>query len=640
MRLFGKISVITIFTLLISINSYGTDNYKKTTINGTECYIYYVQPGEGFYSISKKFATTRDEVVKFNPDAKNGLNKGQQLYIPISNTAKSSDGKTVEEPIRHIVKKGESLYSISKQHNISINEIKSLNKLNSNSIKVGQLLTVGSSKQKQENTPEIKDTITKEETTIKEEQQGQTEEVELISEIKEDEIKEEKSSLPENKVVIDGVTYNTEKYVVKRRETLYSISQKFNTTVDAIIACNPNLKSLMKDDILNIPMTREVLNVVDEYEAENKHVIINNENSGEFSSKEINIAIILPFKLNTSGSQSPYADYYKGLLLALDSLKNNGLKANVYTFDTNGNNDNIKDILQQPEMQNVNIIFGSDKNEDIKLLGDFAREKKIYLVNSFSVKNKEYENNPYIIQGHIPSSIFFSAASKHLIESSAYKEIIFLNDNQEKNDKQEFVDAVCAGLKLNGKEYKKFSFNDITDYEVLNESLQNNSDIILVASSSTKSGVAKTCAIATRIKDSNPDINVSIFGYPEWQTYIKDYMETFHSLNTTIFTRFYSQPTKANWKNFNKNFRYWFGGEKSSMLPTPNILGYDTGIYLINGLLRHSNNFEQYLETIESQSIQTDFSFNRISDESGLVNTNLYFVTFTPEYKIIKEKVN
>ena len=70
-------------------------------------------------------------------------------------------------------------------------------------------------------------------------------------------------------------------------------------------------------------------------------------------------------------------------------------------------------------------------------------------------------------------------------------------------------------------------------------------------------------------------------------------------------------------------------------------MGYNTSwwLYLINGLLRHSNNFEQYLETIESQSIQTDFSFNRISDQSGLVNTNLYFVTFTPEYKTVKEKV-
>ena len=298
MKLFGKISVITIFILFACINSYGTNVYKKTTINGTECYIYYVQPGEGFYSIGKKFGATRDEVVKFNPTTKNGLNKGQKLYIPVSSSTDGNEEKGVNEPIKHVVKQGESLYSISKQYNISINEIKSLNKLYSNSIKVGQLLTVGTSRtDNQENKQETKENIAKEEIVQEEE--------DIITKIE-----EPKSVLPENKVVIDGVTYNTEKYVVKKRETLYSISQKFNTTVDAIIACNPNLKSLMKDDILNIPMTREVLNVVDEYEAENKHVIINSESLNEVSSKEINIAVILPFKLSTSGNQTPYSDYY------------------------------------------------------------------------------------------------------------------------------------------------------------------------------------------------------------------------------------------------------------------------------------------------------------------------------------------
>ena len=75
------------------------------------------------------------------------------------------------------------------------------------------------------------------------------------------------------------------------------------------------------------------------------------------------------------------------------------------------------------------------------------------------------------------------------------------------------------------------------------------------------------------------------------------------------------------------------------MIPAPHILGFDTGIYLIGGMLRHGSNFEQYLETISSQSLQTDFSFERFSDVSGFVNKNLYFVTFTPEYKVAKEKI-
>lgn len=624
MKHFGKILTIVIFTLSLVFNTEATEGYKKTIINGTECYIYYVQPGEGFYSIGRKFGVTRDEVVKFNPTTKNGLNKGAKLYIPTITQTNSDSSQSGVLPTTHIVKAGESLYAISKRYNISINEIKTLNNLNSNSIKVGQVLIVSNTNpQKQE---EYQQSTVKEDEGIKE-----------TAELKTDSLL--KDEVIDNKVVIGGITYNTEKYVVKRRETLYSISQKFNTTVDAIIACNPNLGGIIKkDDILYIPLTQEVKKVVNEYEAENKHIILNY-NNDETKSNNINIAVIFPFKLSISGVQSPYSDYYKGLLLALDSLKNNGLKSNVYTFDTNGDINTLKEILNKPEMKDVNIIFGSDKNEEISLLSAFAKENKIYLVNSFSVKNKEYENNPYIIQGHIPSNMFFAAASKHLIETTSDKEIIFLIDNQEQNDKADFVDIICNDLRLNGKEFKKFSFNEVTDYEVLQNSINDNSNIMLVASSSSKSGVAKTCAIATRLKEGNPTISVSIFGYPEWQTYIKDYLETFHTLNTTIFSRFYSEPTKNNWKEFNKNFRYWFGPEKSPMFPSPNLLGFDAGMYLINGLLRHYNNFEQYLETIESQSIQTDFSFTRLSNESGLVNTNLYFITFTPDYKIVKEKV-
>lgn len=628
MKLSKKLFALIIAIILISLENISVitaQDYKKTVINGTECYIYYVVQGEGFYSIGKKFGVTRDEVVKFNPSANKGLNRGQKLFIPIKgqNTLSANKRESIKtnQPLIHIVKHGESLFSISKLYNTTINNIKELNSLNSNSIGVGQTLIVGS---KEDTKEETANNISVADNNI--------------TEPKEDNV------IDNNKVIIDGVTYNTEKYIVKRKETLYSISQKFNTTVDAILACNPGIKSLSKDDILRIPMTKEVLDIVDEYSAENKQVILNDNNSSvdltTNAKSNINIAVILPFKIKSPNNQSIiYSDYYKGILLSLDSLKNEGLNANVYTFDTNGEVETLNNILKRPEMKNIDIIFGSDKNEEISILGNFAKQNKTYLVNSFSVKNREFENNKYIIQGHIPSSFFFSATSNNLIKLTIDKEVVFLIDNNEPNDKQEFVDAVATGIKLSGREYKKFSFNEVADFEILLEALTEDKDIIFIASSSSRSGVAKSAAIASRIKESKPNIAVSLFGYPEWQTYIKDYLDTFHSLNTTIFTRFYTEPVKSNWKDFNRDFNYWFGDEKSSMIPAPHILGFDTGIYLIGGMLRHGTNFEQYLETISSQSLQTDFSFERFSDESGFVNKNLYFVTFTPEYKVVKEKI-
>ena len=37
------------------------------------------------------------------------------------------------------------------------------------------------------------------------------------------------------------------------KETLYSISKKFGTTVEEIKKCNPNIKQIKQDDIINIP---------------------------------------------------------------------------------------------------------------------------------------------------------------------------------------------------------------------------------------------------------------------------------------------------------------------------------------------------------------------------------------------------
>lgn len=116
------LSLISALILLFSSAfSALAEEYQTTTVKGTECYIYYVKQGEGFYSLNKKFGVTRDEVVKFNPSAKNGLNRGQKLYIPIPENAKP-DASAASSTV-HTVKQGESLYSISKQYNTTVSEL-------------------------------------------------------------------------------------------------------------------------------------------------------------------------------------------------------------------------------------------------------------------------------------------------------------------------------------------------------------------------------------------------------------------------------------------------------------------------------------------------------------------------------------
>lgn len=591
------------------------EEYKTATVKGTECYIYYVKQGEGFYSLNRKFGVTRDDVVKLNPSARNGLNRGQKLYIPIPEKAEVN---TSPDVATHIVKQGESLYAISRQYDTTVAEIMELNGLTSSALKAGVEIKIP---QKAAGTAVA----------------GAQEK------------KNAKASGPEKKqesgiAIINGERYRTEKYVVQRRETLYSISQKFNISIDNILACNPGIKSLSKGDILNIPMTREVVKVVDEYKAANQPITVSaGPEKPDTCGKDrnhIKIAVLYPFRLNAPNSHSKaFIACYKGILLALDSMKHEGLSSEVFTFDTEGSSEKTKQILSAPELRGTDIIFGPDDKESIRLIGEYARNNGSLLVNSFSVNDNEVAGNRHIMQGHIPSSQFYATASKALAKSATGKEIVFLIDNYETNDKKEFINNLREELKASGKEITKFNFNDPANFSVLSSSIEKGADVVFIATSSTRNGVAKTTALVSKIKETRPDLKISLFGYPEWLTYTKDYLEIFHNLNTTVFSRFYINSNDAAWKEFYRNYRYWYGSPAGYSIPATDVLGFDTGIFLLKGYAMYGNELEANISSLQSNSIQTDFSMSRISENGGYINRNIYFVTFSPEFTITKSRV-
>lgn len=618
------LSLISALILLFSSAfSALAEEYQTTTVKGTECYIYYVKQGEGFYSLNKKFGVTRDEVVKFNPSAKNGLNRGQKLYIPIPENAKP-DASAASSTV-HTVKQGESLYSISKQYNTTVSDIMVLNGMSSSALKAGDKLKI----------PQAGSN-----SSAATEKAGSDILQNATAAAPSEPVKQKE----ENIAIINGERYRTEKYVVQRRETLYSISQKFNTSIDNILACNPGIKSLSKGDILNIPMTKEVIKVVDEYRAANQPITVTpDRNMADADKKDknhIKIAVLYPFRLNAPTHQSKaFLSCYKGLLLALDSMKHEGLSAEVVAFDTEGSIEKIKQILESPKLKGSDMIFGPDDKEGIKLIGEYAKYNQILLVNSFSINDNEVAGNRFIIQGHIPSSYFYSTASKALAKSAADKEVVFLVDNYETNDKKEFIENLREEFKASGKEITKFNFNDASNFNVLSNSLEKGADVIFIASSSTRNGVAKTTALLSKIKETRPDLNMSLFGYPEWLTYTKDYLEIFHNLNTTVFSRFYINTNDAAWKEFYRNFLYWYGSSAGYSLPATDVLGFDTGIFLLKGYAKFGSGLSQNVSSLQSNSIQTDFSMTRISDNGGYINKNIYFVNFSPEFKISKSRV-
>ena len=211
-----------------------------TSPEGITSNTYIVQKGDTLYSIANKLGTTVQELTKLNNLTSSSLSIGQVLKIP---TEEVYEG---EENI-YIVKAGDTLYSIAGDNNTTVNTIKELNNLTSNTLQIGQLLKLQSPL-----IPEETYTVQKGDSLYSISKKFNT----TVDALK------EANNLTSNILSIGQVlklptaseTTTTITYTVKSGDSLYSIAREYNTTVDAIKSEN-NLQSnlLSIGQVLKIP---------------------------------------------------------------------------------------------------------------------------------------------------------------------------------------------------------------------------------------------------------------------------------------------------------------------------------------------------------------------------------------------------
>ncbi|MEM4326302.1 MAG: LysM peptidoglycan-binding domain-containing protein [Candidatus Pacearchaeota archaeon] len=167
-----------------------------------------VEPKETFYSISKKYSVKIDDIKHANPECNENLKIGQIIRVPYYKHTLSNPYGTILSKV-HIVKKKETLYSISKRYNVTVGEIKKLNNLNEVGIAEGQILILP-------NNAEVS---------------GKTFNVDIPESI---------------------IRVSAKKHMVLQKETLYGISKKYGVPIDRIKQANPQLENGLKEGMILI----------------------------------------------------------------------------------------------------------------------------------------------------------------------------------------------------------------------------------------------------------------------------------------------------------------------------------------------------------------------------------------------------
>ncbi len=126
---------IILFSLGVAFPS---DSLRMETINGKPFVVHQVDEKETLYSIARRYGASITDVLAQNPTADGGLEVGQILKIPYAPRGKGQAPVTTADGIVHKVAAKETLFSIARLYNVSVDDIKTWNNLKDNSLSLGQ----------------------------------------------------------------------------------------------------------------------------------------------------------------------------------------------------------------------------------------------------------------------------------------------------------------------------------------------------------------------------------------------------------------------------------------------------------------------------------------------------------------------
>lgn len=596
----------TILTILLAV-------IASINASAQEFFMHTVTQGQGLYSISRMYGVTEDDIIKFNPGSEKVIRTGEQLRIP--NMNKPASGKF------HTIQKGETLYRLSVENRVSVKEICDANPgLSAQNFKIGQVITIPS--------PSDEDPLA---STI--ENAGEEAPQDILNDAQ--------------AIQSDTARFKTT-HLVKRRETIFRICRNYDISQEEFLEANPEYRftKLRQGAVVNIPFSAQELAQRSQRLSEAQSRIESISDSTLFSMNErkaeeendgiITAALILPFAIDDSATteQKRMVEFYQGMLLALDKLKNENISVNLKLFDSKGEDTPIEPLLESGQLDDVDIVFGTRQNSHITAAARWSTAHQVPLVPLPLNSNvDDVYNNPYVYQLNTPQSYFHQEIFSHFFQQFPNPNVILLDADE--FSRNEFIDGLKVALADRDLTYTTVMVD--TAYQEIMNALQpdkQNIFIINTPSSEPLNTMLPVLQLVTRNKA--PEIETHLFGYPQYQYYAPEHLDEMYEVDTWFYSWFYTNNLLRESVEFNALFRRSFSRQMMISYPSYASYGFDAGYYFLKGLATYGKDFENHLDELDTNPVQMGFKFERVNNWGGFINRKVFFIHFSNDYKVEK----
>ncbi len=547
-----------------------------------------IQKGETVFSIAKVYGVSLDDIYALNPDARQGIKAGNVLRLPQRETG-GGKGRF------HTIAAGETLYRLTQMYNVSAERICAANPgLTADNFRVGQVVVI----------PEVP--------------AGE----------------KPVAVQPKEEVVPQGLARSgcREMHKVKRRETIYGIAQEYGVTEEALRHANSEMNrpdyKLKKGTFICIPYP--------ELKQEAKKIPANEElipqTVGIKPMRNLRVAVLLPFRSDVS-KEARMVEYYRGVLLAVDSIKQQGTSVEVYAYDSGKTAADMKKLLLKPELAKSDIIFGPLHNEQVAPLTTFCKTNGIKCVVPFSSQCDALYSNPCIYMVNAPKEFQYEEVNQLVRNLFPAYNIVLLDTGEPDESGRALAGGLKTVLTEQGISVRQtmLTADEAAWAQVFSADRRN----LIIPNSASIKVLNQLFPKLKKFLQSHGAYQFSLLGYPEWQTYTSSHLESFYMFDTYVYSAFYRKPLSEEVRLLEGKYMYWFKKPMISSYPRFGLLGFDTGYFFLKGLADYGKEaFDTYVGRMKSPDYQQSFHFDRVSNWGGFVNKKVKLIHYMPQQTI------
>lgn len=426
-----------------------------------------------------------------------------------------------------------------------------------------------------------------------------------------------------------------ERHQVKRKETIFGISRMYGITIRELIDANPEMNDpgyeLKKGDYINIPWPKDQPQVPAPQQPTASSQQPGNvpkkprNDEVDVRNREVRVGVMLPLhKINGDGKRM--LEYYRGVLMACDSLRHNGISTDIRAWNVAEDSD-INTFLQDPKAAECDVIIGPLYSKMVKPLSDFATENDIRVFIPFSINTHEILVNRNLFQVYQPQTEQNELTIQHFVERFSDTHPVFIDCNDTTSQKGVFTFGLRRKLEAENIPYKITNLNS-SDASFFSSFSANKQNMVILNTGRSKE-LNAAMAKLNGLRLSHPELRISVFGYTEWLLYTRYQLENFYKFDTYIPSHFYTNLQSPKTERFTQKYRWNFHADMMDMLPRLAITGFDHAYFLLKGIHMYGKSFTGGSGMVGYTPIQTPLHFERIGN-GGLKNHSMLFIHYLP----------